>query len=138
MLTADPNRALPILFFVHGVGGSSRIWVKQLEFFGSLGFEAIAVDLVGHGESTEPPEYENYQFIEMATDVLYVFDTHVRKYPQNNCVVIGHSYGCSFATYLAQSRPDLVSRLVLISGGSPYPLGNNYQKIFFLFLINLF
>lgn len=123
MLTSDPTRPLPVLFFVHGVGGSSRVWHKQLAYFGALGFEAIALDLVGHGESTEPNEVNSYEFLEMAADVLMVFDAHVSQQPENNCAVVGHSYGCSFATYLAQSRPHLVSRLVLISGGSPYPLG---------------
>ncbi len=44
------------------------------------------------------------------------------KYDNN--VVLGHSYGCSFATYLAQSRAN-VSKLILISGGSPHPLEYN-------------
>ena len=125
VITEDPNRSLPILFFVHGVGGSARIWYKQLAYFGALGFEAIALDLVGHGESTEPKSKESYEFLEMAGDALLVFDSYVNnnKNAENNCIVIGHSYGCSFATYLAQSRPNIVSRLVLISGGSPYPLG---------------
>ena len=56
----------------------------------------------------------------MALDVLLVFDFYSKK----NNIIIGHSYGCSFSTYLAQCRQDVVSKIILISGGSPHPLGD--------------
>lgn len=111
----------PMLFFIHGVGGSSRIWLKQLSYFSQKGYEIIAVDLIGHGLSSKSDDVNSYQFLEMALDVLMVFDMYARS--EN--IAIGHSYGCSFATYLAKTRPSLVTKLVLISGGSPYPLGRN-------------
>lgn len=113
------NNQKPVLFYIHGVGGNCNIWNKQMEYFGALNYEIISLDLIGHGQSHVSSELHNYQFLEMALDLLLVFDMFASK--QEN-VVIGHSYGCSFATYLAQSRTNVISKLILISGGSPHPL----------------
>jgi pimeloyl-ACP methyl ester carboxylesterase len=34
-----------ILLFIHGAGGNSKIWERQIKFFGN----AITIDLPGHG-----------------------------------------------------------------------------------------
>ena len=120
----DHRNQLPLLFYIHGVGGSSAIWRNQLEFFGERGYEIIAMDLVGHGQSSAPEQPHMYSFVEIAADILQVFDLFAHRNGQN--VAIGHSYGSSFATYLAQYRKELISKLVLISGGAPYPL--EYQS----------
>lgn len=110
--------SLPLLFFIHGVGGNSKIWLNQLEYFYNQNYEIVAIDLLGHGQSGTSGDKVNFEFKEMAMDVVFVFD----MFSKANNVVIGHSYGCSFAQYLSQCRPEVVSRLVLISGGSPHPL----------------
>ena len=53
---------------------------------------------------------------------MFIFD----KYKKAKNIIIGHSYGCSFATYLAKVRTDVIDKIILISGGSPYPL--DYQS----------
>lgn len=108
----------PTLFFLHGVGGSSKIWTKQLSYFNSKGYEIIAIDLIGHGLSEISTDKNSYQFLEMALDVLFIFD----MFAKSDNVIIGHSYGCSFSQYLSQSRKDKISKIILISGGSPHPL----------------
>ena len=115
------GKVKPLLFFIHGVGGNVNIWHNQIEHFARLDYEIVAIDLVGHGESNVLNEPYNYQFLEMALDCLLVFDMFARPHAASN-VVIGHSYGCSFCTYLADSRRHVIDKLVLISGGSPYPL----------------
>ena len=44
----DPNR--PTLLFIHGSGGSSRLWDQQLTAFGGIA-NAVAMDLPGHGRT---------------------------------------------------------------------------------------
>ncbi|CAF0766061.1 unnamed protein product [Brachionus calyciflorus] len=119
------KKILPLLFFIHGVGGSSVTWKHQLKFFGDLGFEIIALDLIGHGKSTKSKDKNDYTFGEICTHVLKIFDI----YAKNENVIIAHSYGCSFAVYLSQERYKLIKKLVLISGGLPFPL--NAPLIFF-------
>ncbi|WAR00156.1 ABHD8-like protein [Mya arenaria] len=106
------------LFFFHGVGGCADIWNSQIDFFGHLGIEIIAPDLVGHGLSPAADNAKAYHFKEILADLEAVFD----KYCKRENIVIGHSYGCAFAAALGRRRARRVSKLVLVSGGAPIPL----------------
>ncbi|CAG5128695.1 unnamed protein product [Candidula unifasciata] len=107
-----------VIFFIHGVGGSSDIWLAQMKYFSDQGYEIVAPDLIGHGFSCTVRDAKAYHFKEIAADVEELFD----RYCKRKNVLIGHSYGASFATYLARKRPRRVIRLILISGGPPTPL----------------
>ncbi len=107
-----------VLFFIHGVGGSSDVWRQQLDFFSSLGYEVVCPDLIGHGFSSAPHNQRAYTFEEISVDLLLIFD----KFCKDSNIVIGHSYGCSFAAFLARQRHGKVCKMVLVSGGSPIPL----------------
>lgn len=107
-----------VLFFIHGVGGSVDVWKRQLDYFSSKGYEIVCPDLIGHGFSASPHNPKDYSFEEISVDLLIIFDMFCKK--QN--VVIGHSYGCSFAAVLARERHSKVNKMILVSGGSPIPL----------------
>lgn len=112
---ADKN---VVLFFIHGVGGSWKIWTAQIKNFFSEGFEIIAFNLLGHGLSSALEEFQPYEFSELALDVLFIFD----RFCKRRNVLIGHSYGTSFCVLLSAERKNLVSKVVLISGGGPTAL----------------
>lgn len=78
-----------MLFFIHGVGGSLDIWRNQLEFFSKQGYETIAVDLVGHGDSSAPQIAAAYTFYALAEDIRLIFGRYARR----RNILIGHSYG---------------------------------------------
>ncbi|KAK3601462.1 hypothetical protein CHS0354_033597 [Potamilus streckersoni] len=107
-----------VLFFIHGVGGSSEVWRAQLDFFTKFDVEIIAPDLIGHGDSCAPYKPEAYHFQEICTDLEEIFDRYCKR--QN--VIIAHSYGSAFAAVLGRKREKRVSKLVLINGGGPTPL----------------
>ena len=85
----SPEISSPLLFFIHGVGGSSDVWQAQLRFFAREGYEIIAPDLIGHGLSCTPKDKKSYHFLEIAADMEEIFD----KYCKKRNIVIGHSYG---------------------------------------------
>uniref|UniRef100_A0A3Q2G7C2 Abhydrolase domain containing 8a n=1 Tax=Cyprinodon variegatus TaxID=28743 RepID=A0A3Q2G7C2_CYPVA len=114
------------LFFVHGVGGSLDIWSSQLNFFSRLGYEVIAPDLAGHGASTAPQIAAAYTFYALAEDLRAIFKRYARK----RNILIGHSYGVSFCTFLAHEYPDLVHKVVMINGGGPTALEPSLCSIF--------
>ena len=117
---SEHNNLLPILFFLHGVGGSADIWNSQMQYFVSRGYQVIAPDMLGHGFSSCPDKLRAYTFTKLFKDIISIFDTYV---PDNrSCVVIGHSYGCSFGAALARTRPEKVISLILIASGGPTPL----------------
>ena len=68
-----PN--LPWVTFVHGAGGSSTIWYKQLRAF-RKSFNVLLVDLRGHGKSKAPfyEKLKNYNFSTIGDEVLEVLD----------------------------------------------------------------
>ena len=112
--------SLPLLFFLHGVGGSADIWASQVAHFSSLGFTCVAPDMLGHGFSACPDSAKAYTFSRLFKDILAIFDAYVSE--ERRAVVFGHSYGCSFAVALARTRPERVCTLVLVAGGGPTPL----------------
>ncbi|KAG8454887.1 hypothetical protein GDO86_001203 [Hymenochirus boettgeri] len=114
------------LFFIHGVGGSLDIWKEQLDFFSKLGYEVIAPDLVGHGASTAPQIGAAYTFYSLAEDMRCIFKRYARK----RNILVGHSYGVSFCTFLAHEYPDLVHKVVMVNGGGPTALEPSLCSIF--------
>ena len=125
-LTTNPDATtslkdtLPILIFLHGVGGSADIWSGQIGHFSGLGYTCVAPDMLGHGFSACPDKAKAYTFSRLFKDVLAIFDAYVPD--ERRAVVFGHSYGCSFSVALARTRPERVCTLVLVAGGGPTPL----------------
>ncbi|KAJ8336374.1 hypothetical protein SKAU_G00375940 [Synaphobranchus kaupii] len=114
------------LFFLHGVGGSLDIWGRQLDFFSRLGYEVIAPDLAGHGASSAPRIAAAYTFYALAEDLRAIFKRYARK----RNILIGHSYGVSFCTFLAHEYPEQVHKVVMINGGGPTALEPSLCSIF--------
>lgn len=110
----------PALFLIHGVGGSAATWNSQMAYFSNLGYEIVAPDLLGHGFSSVPDNPKCYTFNKLFRDVLSVFDHYIPE--GRKCVVVAHSYGCSFAAALARTRPSSVCQLLLLASGGPTPL----------------
>ncbi|XP_062366130.1 protein ABHD8 [Cinclus cinclus] len=115
-----------VLFFIHGVGGSLDIWKEQLEFFAKLGYEVVAPDLAGHGCSSAPPVAAAYTFYALAEDMRAVF----KRYAKKRNILVGHSYGVSFCTFLAHEYPELVHKVIMINGGGPTALEPSLCSIF--------
>lgn len=81
----------PLLYFIHGAGESSELWKKIMHQFGSLNYEVLALDLLGHGFSHTSKLERCYTFKRLLSDVTNVFDAHVST--GRKCVLIGHGYG---------------------------------------------
>ncbi|XP_068175148.1 protein ABHD8 [Antennarius striatus] len=114
------------LFFIHGVGGSLDIWGSQLDFFSKQGYEVIAADLAGHGSSSAPQIAAAYTFYALAEDMRLIFKRYARK----RNILIGHSYGVSFCTFLAHEYPEQIHKMVMINGGGPTALEPSLCSIF--------
>lgn len=115
----DPeHEGMVAVFFIHGFGGSADLWYEQVKHFSQAGYEVLAPDLLGHGQSSAPRNSEDYTFSELCKDLLNLFD----RYHKKSNVLVGHSYGASFCSVIASERDSLVSKMVLIAGGAPVPL----------------
>jgi pimeloyl-ACP methyl ester carboxylesterase len=61
--------------FVHGAGGSSSIWFKQIRAFQEH-YNVLLIDLRGHGKSKKPiyEKLKRYQFDNIGDEVIEVLD----------------------------------------------------------------
>lgn len=65
----------PWVTFVHGAGGSSAIWFKQIRYFRKH-FNVLLLDLRGHGRSKELSikNFKKYTFQKVGNDIIEVLD----------------------------------------------------------------
>lgn len=111
---SQPN--LPTIFILHGWGSSSERWVGVIEQLSRAGYDVLAPDLPGFGQSVPPPVPWNVE--EYAAWASAFLDSlNVRP-----LLIVGHSFGGRVAIRLLQSRPDLAQGLVLCaSSGLKHP-----------------
>ncbi|KAG0327258.1 hypothetical protein BGZ99_008019, partial [Dissophora globulifera] len=86
---------VPLLVFIHGVGGQLEQFEKQIEYF-SLSTHILAIDMCGYGGSDVPESYNNYTTEAYVEDIV----TLLQRYKSEETVLICHSYGCIVGTHL--------------------------------------
>lgn len=97
--------------FVHGAGGSSSIWFRQIRAF-KKEFNVLILDLRGHGNSkpTIKDTFNNeYTFNAITQDIIEVL-AHLKIQKSH---FIGISLGTILIRNLAEKKPDLVESMVL-------------------------
>jgi pimeloyl-ACP methyl ester carboxylesterase len=139
----DEDRDWVVL--VHGAGGSSSIWFRQLRAY-SQRFNVLLVDLRGHGGSAELGEAGSrvpYTFEDVSRDVLDVLD-HLDI---RSAHFVGISLGCLIIRTIAEMAPERVRSMVL--GGAVVRLnlrsralvvvGNAFKRVLpFMWLYRLY
>ena len=97
--------------FVHGAGGSSSIWFKQIRDF-QKHYNVLLLDLRGHGDSKPTLKTafkQKYTFSALANDILEVLD-HLKIEKSH---FIGISLGTILIRQLAEMYPERVQTMVL-------------------------
>ena len=118
--------------FVHGAGGSSTIWFKQLREFRKH-FNVLLLDLRGHGRSKKNIKSlfeKRYTFKSVAKDVIDVLD-HL-KISQTHFV--GMSLGTIVIRQLAEDYSERFKSMIM--GGAIMKM--NYQSRILMTVGNLF
>jgi 3-oxoadipate enol-lactonase len=102
---AGPAGALPVVL-LHGIGGGRAIWRGSLAALAAAGFDAIALDLPGYGDSRDaaPGGVEAMARAVVAT---------LGRLGLDRAAVVGHSMGGMVAQELAVVAPERLSALVL-------------------------
>lgn len=97
--------------FVHGAGGSSSIWFKQIKAYKKY-FNVLLVDLRGHGKSKDLMQkyYEDtYTFQLISKDILHVLDeAGIEK-----AHFVGVSLGTIIIRTIGEIAPERVDSLVM-------------------------
>ncbi|WP_438972956.1 alpha/beta fold hydrolase [Polaribacter sp.] len=97
--------------FVHGAGGSSSIWFKQIRDFKKQ-FNVLILDLRGHGNSKPTLKdtfNPKYTFDSITNDIVEVID-HLKIQESH---FIGISLGTILIRNLAEKKPKLVKSMIM-------------------------
>jgi pimeloyl-ACP methyl ester carboxylesterase len=105
----DPGRGVGVAF-VHGAGGTQEQWRFQVRHLAPR-WNALAVDLPGHGESQGDGYRTIAEYRDVVRDLLEVLG--VRP-----AVLVGHSMGGGIAQSFALTYPDRLAGLVLVGTGA--------------------
>lgn len=117
---------------MHGAGGSSSIWYKQVRDF-KKHFNVLILDLRGHGNSK--PKLKDtfnpkYTFDSITADIVEVID-HLKI---KNSHFVGISLGTILIRNLAEKKPELVKSMIM--GGAIIKM--NFRSQILMKVGNLF
>jgi pimeloyl-ACP methyl ester carboxylesterase len=106
----------PAVLFLHGasLGSSADVWSGNLGDFAALGLRSIAVDLPGFGSSDNPDDPSvafRTRFVPAFLEALRLERAHL----------IGHSQSGRIPVSLALTRPECLSRIVVVGTASLLP-----------------
>jgi pimeloyl-ACP methyl ester carboxylesterase len=112
------DAARPTILFVHGAGMDGSIWPLQARHFAYRGWNALAVDLPGHGRS-EPLEDGPLVSIEdMASWLLGL----VRELGTRETCLVGHSMGALVALEAAAQVGEKPGGIALLGAAPAMPV----------------
>jgi pimeloyl-ACP methyl ester carboxylesterase len=104
--------AQPALIFVHGAGNDHSVWALQSRYFAHHGWNAVAVDLPGHGRS----EGEALASVEAVADWVARL-TDALAFPRAS--LAGHSMGSLASLECAARHPGRIAKIVLLGAAAP-------------------
>lgn len=100
---------------LHGFPDSADLWRYQMAPLAAAGYQVIAPDLRGFGESWKPQDVASYAPLKLLSDVVGI----MQHFKVRRAHVVGHDFGAFVAWALAAFMPRRVNRLVTMSVGHP-------------------
>lgn len=95
------------ILFIHGLGSSSEVWHRNIDFFLEKNYRCIAIDLPGHGASSLGRYSYNLFFYASIVGEI------IQKLKLEDIILAGHSLGGQISIVSALRFPDKISKLVL-------------------------
>jgi pimeloyl-ACP methyl ester carboxylesterase len=97
--------------FIHGAGGSSAVWYKQIQAY-ARHFNLLLIDLRGHGNSADGPALNRYEysFESIALDVAEVLE-HLEI---EKAHFVGVSLGTIVIRKFAEMRSEYVLSMIMV------------------------
>jgi pimeloyl-ACP methyl ester carboxylesterase len=108
--TSEPQPDRSPVLLLHGLASSSFIWNLVAPLLAEQGYEVLALDQRGHGESAKPDH--GYDFASILADDLAAVQALGLRHP----IVVGHSWGAMAALEYAAAPGADLSALILVDG----------------------
>lgn len=110
------NRAFdaskPTVVFIHGAANDHSVWSLQSRYYAYHGWNALAVDLPGHGKSAGTALAT---IGDLAGWIAQLLDAVGAK----DVTLVGHSMGSLVALETAARHPERIKRIALIASAVP-------------------
>lgn len=103
----------PVVLMIHGFPGLAYAWRHQMTPLAEAGFTAVALDMLGYGQSDRPTEQRPYEADAQQRHLLRVLDHFGAK----QAFIIGQDFGAQYAWNLAVRAPERVRAII---GMVPY------------------
>lgn len=100
----------------HGWLDNSNSFQVLGPYLANHGYHVVALDLIGHGQSSHLPKAADYSSIRSVPYVREVLNKCLRW---EGSIVIGHSMGAGIGLMYAGCYPETVQKLVMIEGFGP-------------------
>lgn len=103
-----------VLVLVHGWLASKESWIPFIQSLDKTKFRVIAIDVLGHGESTRSLKlrFDTFENVSIISKMIVSFGL-------KNTVIVGHSSGGKLAIFLATRlfslSEELVKKVILIN-----------------------
>ena len=102
----------PPVILIHGISASQADWWRLMPLLVDAGYQAIAVDMLGHGDSPKPEDPEAYT----AKAVYAALEDWIDSLDIDSpFYLVGHSLGGYMSLTYALNHPDRVRAMVLIN-----------------------
>ncbi|MDQ0218037.1 alpha/beta hydrolase [Peribacillus cavernae] len=115
------------LLLIHGSGPGVSAWANWRLVFPILSqhYHLYAPDVVGFGYTERPKDIE-YSVDEWVNHMI----AYMEKKGLENVSILGNSMGGALALHIANRRPDLVKKLILMgSVGIEFPITNELNEV---------
>ncbi len=101
----------PTLIFVHGLSGNQTVWNNIVSYFNTKKYSTIAIDLHGHGKSSNKKDKKRFTLENFAKDINVI----ITKEKIKNPILIGHCLGGMIALVYETMYPHKIKGFVLLA-----------------------
>jgi pimeloyl-ACP methyl ester carboxylesterase len=124
----------PSVLMVHGFPDDHEVWKEQVSALVAAGYQVIAPDTRGCGQSTIASAVSDYHIKLLIGDMIAVLD----HFGLERASLVAHDWGAMIAWRLVIAHPDRFERYAALSVGHPAALsaGGKMQmlKSYYIFL----
>lgn len=107
-LEAGDKAAGKTVLFLHGWRAQKEIWMGVISQLITTNYKLVALDLPGFGASQTPlSPLKVGHYGEIVAEFI-------KKLDLKNIIIVGHSFGGRVGIKLASTKPELISKLVLV------------------------
>ena len=101
----------PLVLLCHGFPESWYSWRHQLQALAEAGYQAVAPDMRGYGQTDKPEAIDQYTIFHLVGDMVSL----AQALSAEKAVIVGHDWGAPVAWHAALFRPDRFRGVVGLS-----------------------